>query len=105
MTGVERRLWARLRRNQLGSHFRRQAPIGPYVVDFACLSAHLIIEVDGPTHDEAREPRDETRQRWLERRGHDVLRFTADDVFWEIDNVIEAIEAALEASRALRRCP
>ena len=52
MTGVELLLWSRLRRQQLGGNrFRRQAPIGPYIVDFACFQARLLIEIDGPSHD------------------------------------------------------
>jgi very-short-patch-repair endonuclease len=52
MTGVELLLWSRLRGQQLGGHrFRRQAPIGPHIADFACFQARLLIEIDGPIHD------------------------------------------------------
>ena len=69
MTGVELLLWSRLRLRQLGGHrFRRQAPIGPYVVDFACFQARLLIEIDGPTHDD-RAPYDDKRAAWLLGRG------------------------------------
>jgi very-short-patch-repair endonuclease len=52
MTGVERLLWSRLRRRQQGGFkFRRQVPLGPYVVDFACYAARVVVEVDGPGHE------------------------------------------------------
>lgn len=51
-TPAEALLWVRLRHNQLGVRFRRQEPIGPYIVDFACAAARLIIELDGDSHDE-----------------------------------------------------
>jgi very-short-patch-repair endonuclease len=55
MTDAERRLWSRLRHRQLDGHrFRRQAPIGPFIVDFVCLEAKLIMEVDGGQHAEAK---------------------------------------------------
>jgi primosomal protein N' (replication factor Y) len=51
MTDAEQRLWSLLRREQIGGYkFRRQHPIGPYILDFACLEAHLVIEVDGGQH-------------------------------------------------------
>ena len=58
MTDVERRLWSRLRAVQLGVKFRRQHPLGSYVLDFACLAAKLVVEVDGSQH--------------LDQMGHDV---------------------------------
>jgi very-short-patch-repair endonuclease len=69
MTGVELLLWSRLRRLQLGGHrFRRQAPIGPYIADFACFKARLLIEIDGPTHGD-RVEYDSRRTAWLVGRG------------------------------------
>jgi very-short-patch-repair endonuclease len=91
MTGVELLLWSRLRRKQIGGHrFRRQAPIGPYIVDFACFQAHLLIEIDGPSHD-ARVHYDGKRTAWLQRRGFRVLRLAADDVLSRLDDVLENI--------------
>jgi very-short-patch-repair endonuclease len=91
MTGVELLLWSRLRRQQLGGRrFRRQAPIGPYIADFACFQARLLIEIDGPTHD-ARIQYDDRRTAWLVRRGFRVLRFSADDVLSRLDEVLETI--------------
>src|SRR5262249_26252513 len=52
MTGIKLLLWSRLRGHQLGSHkFRRQVPLGPFVVDFACYASRLVVEVDGPAHE------------------------------------------------------
>src|SRR3979411_1327992 len=91
MTGVELLLWSRLRRQQLEGHrFRRQAPIGPYIADFACLQARLLIEIDGPSHD-ARVQYDGRRTAWLVRRGVRGLRFAADDVCSRLDRVLETI--------------
>ena len=93
MNGVERRLWARLRLRRLdGWKFRRQAPIGDYVVDFVCLQARLVIELDGPAHDERRWDADLRRQAWLEGKGFRVKRFSASfDNEEELDDVVAAI--------------
>jgi hypothetical protein len=79
-----------------GTHFRRQVPIGPYIADLACLAARLVIELDGAPHsrDDVAE-RDRLRQAWLEREGYRVLRFWNDDVFTDIDGVLDTIYAAL----------
>ena len=91
MTDAERRLWARLRRKQIASHrFRRQVPIGRYVVDFACLSANLVVEVDGAQHD-VDDINEITRTHWLESKGYRVLRYGNRDVLLETDRVIEDI--------------
>ncbi len=95
MTDAEIRLWSRLRRKQVdGYRFRRQAPLGPYVVDFACFDARLVIEVDGGQHaDDA--VADLARAKWLEAQGYRVLRFWNHDVLGNGDGVVEAIRAAL----------
>ncbi len=95
MTDAEVRLWIQLRRRQIdGYRFRRQVPIGPYVVDFACLNARLVIEVDGGQHTEAVE-RDDRRTVWLESRGFRVLRFWNTDVLQRTEGVLESIRATL----------
>src|SRR6516165_649297 len=68
-TDAEARLWRQLRRIPMfGSHFRRQVPIGPYIADYACMAARLIIEIDGSQHgDEPIKSHDEVRTRWLEK--------------------------------------
>jgi len=99
-TGAENLLWRRLRRFPVsGSHFRRQVPIGPYVVDFACMAARLIIEVDGSQHGrDDISKRDERRTRWLEAEGYCVLRFWNNDLVTNMDSVLDAIYAAIYGS-------
>jgi len=82
MTGVETRMWWRLRARQLGVKFRRQHPIGPYIVDFACCRAKLVVEIDGEMHEKAYDIR---RDRWLESLGWRVMRL----VLQEIDEGLE----------------
>jgi adenine-specific DNA-methyltransferase len=95
MTDAEARLWNRLRGEQFDGHrFRRQVPIGPYVVDFACLKARLVIEVDGGQHAEAIEA-DRRRTAWLESRGFRALRFWNVDVLQQTEGVLESIRVAL----------
>ena len=94
-TEAETRLWHYLRRKQLGGYrFRRQAPIGPYVADFFCPSAKLIIELDGGQHAE-RQAEDARRTAWLSERGYRVVRFWNNDVFENIEGVMGEIAKAL----------
>ncbi len=96
LTDAERHLWGRIRRHQLnGYRFRRQAPIGRYIVDFVCLSERLIIEVDGGQHSDRRDV-DARRTEWLESQNFRVLRFWNNEVFENIEGVIETIASALE---------
>src|SRR5690606_12078787 len=74
-TQPERTLWAMLRRNQLGLHFRRQHPLGRYILDFYCATAKLCVEVDGPSH-EGQASRDAYRTRQLAADDIRVVRFT-----------------------------
>ncbi len=95
----ERLLWGRLRSNQIGGlHFRRQHPIGPYIVDFYCHQARLVIEVDGVSHDD-RERFDAERTSYLQALGLRVLRFSDDEVLNDLTNVVYRIayEAGIEA--------
>ncbi len=100
MTFSERKLWAHLRNNQLsGWHFRRQHPVGPYIVDFFCGQAGLAVEIDGDTHAE-QEAYDAERTRWLMDEKHcRVLRFTNREVMRNIAGVLEAICEALAQHR------
>ena len=97
-TEAERVLWARLRSRQLeGVKFRRQQPLGPYIVDFVSLERKLIVEVDGGHHagEEARE-RDEQRSAWLREGGYRVLRFWNNEVLANKDGNLERIREALD---------
>jgi very-short-patch-repair endonuclease len=90
MTQPERALWFLLRRNQRGLHFRRQHPVGPFVLDFYCAAAKLCVEIDGPVHAERIE-QDRRRTAWLEKEGIVILRFTADEVEHRTAAVLQAI--------------
>jgi very-short-patch-repair endonuclease len=75
-----------------GIAFRRQQPIGPFVVDFFCPNAKLIVEVDGGQHGEGDAMvRDARRTRWLESRGYSVLRFWNNDVLQNLEGVWQVI--------------
>ncbi len=83
-----------------GSHFRRQAPIGPYVVDFFLPAKRLVIELDGGHHNEdATAARDLERQRWLEREGYRVIRFWNSEIKADLTAVLERIYVELYGSR------
>src|SRR5579864_2156041 len=98
-TDAEICLWSRLRRKQLeGFRFRRQQPIGPFIVDFFCPEAKLIIEVDGGQHDNDA-ARDAARTRWLEKAGHRVVRFWNYDVLTNTDGVLLTILDDLRSRR------
>jgi len=88
-TDAEGLLWWGLRDRELGGwRFRRQVPFGPYVLDFYCPKARLVIELDGQQHDEAT---DGIRDAWLQQRGLSVLRFGNSEVFCEFNAVLDTI--------------
>jgi very-short-patch-repair endonuclease len=94
MSVAERMLWQQLRLRPGGLKFRRQHSIGPYVVDFCCLSARLTVEVDGISHDMGTNPqRDLTRDRFIEENGFRVLRVAAARVLQDAAGTAEAIAA------------
>ena len=97
MTDAERIVWYALRAHRLhGAAFRRQAPIGPYIVDFVCHAAKLIVEVDGGQHFEsAHIAHDQRRRAFFAARGYGVLRFSNLDVMKNKAGVLETIAAAL----------
>jgi adenine-specific DNA-methyltransferase len=94
-TDAERLLWSRLRNRQLvDAKFRRQQPIGPYVVDLACMERRVLIEVDGGQHAEQLE-RDEVRTAFLNAEGFRVLRFWNNEVLAQTEAVLAVILEAL----------
>ena len=97
-------LWQELRKKPSAFKFRRQAPLAPYVVDFACLSARLVLEVDGESHDRGKAPEyDAARDRELQNRGFTVLRIPAKDVLHDLESVVRAIVARCEELGPLHR--
>ncbi len=100
-TAAERALWRALRRRGLGDcKFRRQEPLGPFVVDFVCLEARVVVEVDGGGHAEEEQGRfDQSRTHLLEGLGFRVVRFWNHEVLRSTRAVLEVIE------RELRKTP
>jgi very-short-patch-repair endonuclease len=97
MTDAERRLWYLLRAHRFQKlKFKRQAPVGSYIVDFVCFEHGLIVEVDGGQHAES--ATDPSRDNWLRSEGFRVLRFWNDDVLKRTDIVLGEISNAVENS-------
>ena len=104
-TDAERLLWQRLRYWQVdGCKFRRQQPVGPYIVDFVCLQKRLIVELDGGQHAE-RANYDGNRDAWLRDQDFVVLRFWNNDVMQNIDGVMEKIVEKLKSTPYLSPSP
>jgi very-short-patch-repair endonuclease len=101
MTDAERKLWQRLRGEQLGVKFRRQHPFEGYILDFVCLECRLVIEVDGSQHADAA-ARDAVRTDVLERAGFRVVRFWNNEVLAQTDAVVACILHELNPSPS---CP
>ena len=80
----------------MGAKFRRQQPVGPYIVDFINFDSSLIIEIDGGQHNDEVRKKDEDRMMWLQNRGYRVIRFWNNEVLQNIDGVLEKILAALK---------
>jgi very-short-patch-repair endonuclease len=97
-TNAERIIWNALRAHRLqGASFRRQTPIGPYIADFVCHEAKLIVEIDGAQHFETRHvQRDAVRSSFLKTKGYRVLRFNNHDVMTNRAGVLENISAAIK---------
>ena len=93
MTDAERKLWFAVRDRRLGGlKFRRQVTLGPFIVDFLCVEARLIVELDGGQHGEEVDGR---RTAYLEAQGYRVMRFWNNDVIESFEGVLEAILRAL----------
>ncbi|KGQ29841.1 hypothetical protein P375_11695 [Gallibacterium genomosp. 2] len=97
-TDAERNLWKRINRDQLlGFRFNRQKPLLNYIVDFYCAKAKLIIELDGSHHYEAEhQEKDRLRDDELRFLGFTVMRFSNDEIYYEIEDVVEQIYLFLE---------
>jgi len=100
MTVSELTLWRHLRKPGIeGLRFRRQVPIGPYIVDFFCPQHRLIVEVDGDSHGyHASMARDAVRDEWLAEHGYRVVRIWNGDVADDIDGVCRAIVDAVDGA-------
>lgn len=103
----ERRFWRMLRSFPVfGSHFRRQVAIGPYVADFACMAARLVIEIDGAQHALPQQSKkDAARTAWFSGEGYRVLRFWNNELIENPDGVLESIFAALHGSATAESAP
>ena len=94
-TPAERKLWARLRSRQLLGHkFRRQVWLGPFIADFFCAEAKLVVEVDGDTH-ASQLDYDQRRTAWLNLAGFRVVRVANQDVMQNLDGVLEFLASHL----------
>ena len=93
-TDTEQQLWRHLRNRQVeGFKFRREQPVGRYVVDFVNLEKKVVIELDGGQH--ALDPNDKIRDEWLRAEGYKVLRFWDNQIFSDLEGVLEIIRDAL----------
>ena len=95
-TDVEQILWRHLSRSQLGAKFRRQFPLGPYILDFVSLSARINVELDGSQH--AGSAADIERDRFVDSQGFTVLRFWNNDVLCNLDGVLSSICSFIKAT-------
>jgi len=92
-TDAERILWLCLKQEKLGKPFRRQHIIATNIADFVCMPARVVIEIDGEYHDDIRQQyHDQLRTDEIERLGFRVIRFTNEDIFTKLDNVLETIK-------------
>lgn len=98
MTLEERSLWHHLRRDNLGVKFRRQEPIGRYIVDFVCFEHKIVVEADGSQH--LNNPNDKIRDEFFTSQGFRVLRFWNSDIRNNLDGVLKVIENAINNTKA-----
>lgn len=95
MTLAEEELWSRIRKGSLGVEFHRQVPLLDYIIDFYCHEIGLALELDGPIHNK-RVLADGIRQGRLEERGVHFLRFKNEEIFCDIENVLETISERIK---------
>lgn len=96
-TEAEKRMWSRLRGEQLGIKFTHQFPIGNAIVDFACRRLKLVVELDGGQHADSRT--DDTRTRMIEAHGYHVVRYWNNDVLANTDGVLTALMIEIDLAR------
>jgi very-short-patch-repair endonuclease len=96
-TDAEKQLWRGIRKTLPHFKWRRQMPVGPYIVDLACFAERLVIELDGSQHAEAAEY-DADRTRYLQSQGYRVIRFWNNDVLCNMSGLLARIAAELESS-------
>ena len=103
-TDAEKILWNKLRNRQIdGYKFRRQVPVGAYIVDFICMSVKLIIELDGGQHAEQQDY-DQKRTAYLETKSIQVIRFWNNDILTNVDGVLETLTLTLsQRERVLKK--
>ncbi len=95
---AERLFWSRVRAHRLGGFkFKRQQPLGPYIVDFVCFEARLVVELDGGHHTQTLVS-DTERDRWLSERGFRVTRFWNNEVLGNIEGVLAEVASTLSPS-------
>ena len=105
-TDAERHLWRRLRLRQAdGLKFRRQYPIGRFIVDFVCIERGLVVEIDGGQHGSEQVIYDAERDAWLQTKGYQVLRFWNNEVLLEVESVLEVIRRRLARAPPSRPSP
>jgi very-short-patch-repair endonuclease len=99
-----RKFWSRTRNRRLGGFkFRREVPLGPYIADFLCPAARVVVEIDGDQHAEA-ESHDAARTRYLERLGYAVIRIPTHEVLHDVVQVLDRVHLALEERMLRLRC-
>ena len=104
-TDAEILLWSRLRRKGIpGYRFRRQHPVGPYILDFACLRPRVAIELDGGQHYENPEY-DRRRDEYLKSQDFEILHFPNHQIFEDLDAVLDQIYETLEQTKTRTRSP
>lgn len=97
-TDAEQRLWRHLRAHRfMGLKFKRQKPLGRYIVDFVCAERRLVIEIDGGQHAEQVEY-DRQRDAWLRNQGYTVLRFWNNEVLQRVEDVLEQVRLTVALS-------
>ena len=107
MSDAERKLWRGLRGKRIeGARFRRQHPLGKFIVDFVCLERRLVVEVDGGQHTEDDHiATDARRDRWLAAEGYRVMRVSTTDVYTNTAGVLDTIWATLQELPSARPKP